>query len=104
MVMVNKLKDTKANSVHSAEWKLQDRILYYHNKIYVLNDVDLQQRILEQHHDSKIAGCPGHWKMLELMSCTYWWPWMSKFVRLYCSTCNLCLHTKPQWRAPVREL
>ena len=103
-VMVNKLKDTKANSVHSVEWKLQDGILYYQDKIYVLNNVDLWQRVLEQHHDSKIAGHPGRWKMLELMSCTYWWPCMSKFVRLYCSTCDLCLYTKPQWRAPIREL
>ena len=29
---------------------------------------------------------------------------MSRFVRLYCSTCDLCLCTKPQRRAPVGEL
>ena len=29
---------------------------------------------------------------------------MSKFVGLYCSTCDLCLHTKIQQRAPVGEL
>ena len=104
MVMVNRLKDTKANSVDSAEWKLQDGVLYYQDRIYVLNNADLWWRVLEQHHDSKIAGHPGCWKMLELMSHTYWWPCMSKFVRLYCSTCDLCLRTKPQRRAPVREL
>ena len=29
---------------------------------------------------------------------------MSKFIGSYCSTCDLCLHTKPQWRAPFGEL
>ena len=86
------------------EWKLQDGILYYHSKIYVPDDVDLQRRVLEQHYDSKIARHPGHWKMLELMSHTYWWPRMSKFVGLYYSTCDCCLCTKLQQRASVGEL
>jgi hypothetical protein len=29
---------------------------------------------------------------------------MSKFIDAYCSTCNLCLHTKTQHHAPYGEL
>ena len=33
--------------------------------------------ILTLCHDSKLAGHPGRWKTLELVSRNYWWPQMS---------------------------
>ena len=96
LVSVQGLKDSKANSVQSAEWKLQDGLLFYRDRIYVPNDADLQRRIVMQHHDSMVAGHAGRWKTLELVSRSYWWPRMSKFIRLYCSTCDLYLRTKIQ--------
>jgi len=52
----------------------------------------------------KVAGHPGHWKMLELVSRNYWWPQMSRYIRQYVSTCDLCLRTKPIRQALVGEL
>jgi len=42
--------------------------------------------------------------MLELISRNYWWPQISRYIRQYVSTCNLCLRTKPIRQAPVGEL
>ena len=90
-VMVKALKDSKADSVHSAKWKLQDGLLYHRDLLYVPNNPELQWRIVEQHHDSWITRHAGRWKTLELVSQNYQWPRMSKFIGMYCSTCDLCL-------------
>ena len=42
--------------------------------------------------------------MLELVSRDYWWPQMSRYIRQYVSTCDLCLRMKPMRQALVDEL
>jgi Integrase zinc binding domain len=31
---------------------------------------------------------------LELVSCNYWWPQISRYIGKYVFTCDMCLHTK----------
>jgi len=81
-----------------------DGLWYFCDKIYVPNILDLQQRIAEQHHNSKIAGHAGCWKTLELISWNYWWPHMSRFVGEYCKACDLCLRMKSQRHKLMGEL
>ncbi|GLB41131.1 putative retrotransposable element tf2 155 kda protein type 1-like [Lyophyllum shimeji] len=61
-------------SVRSAEWSEDQGILMFRGRIYVPNIPKLRRRIVEQHHDSRVAGHPGRWKTLELVSRSYWWP------------------------------
>jgi hypothetical protein len=49
-------KDKGRGTVKSAEWLESDGLLMFHSKIYVPNDRDLQHCIIEQHHDTRIAG------------------------------------------------
>jgi len=53
---------------------------------------------------TQIAGHPGCWKTLELVSRNYWWSQMSRYIGQYMSTCDLCLQTKPWRHSPVGEL
>jgi hypothetical protein len=91
-------------SVRSAEWTLENDLLMFRGKIYVPNDKDLRRRIVEQHHDSHVAGHPGRFKTLELISRNYWWPGLSRYVGLYTKTCDLCGRTNPIRRKPIGEL
>jgi hypothetical protein len=83
-------KDKGRGTIKSAEWSESDGLLMFHGKIYVPNDRDLRHRIIEQHHNTRIAGHAGHFKTLELVSRNYWWPQMSCYISIYVKHCDLC--------------
>ena len=90
-VVVQELLKSKVKLLRSAEWRIDDGLVYFRDRLYVPSDRELQCRIVEQHHDSKLAGHPGRWKTLELVSQSYWWPQMSHYIGQYCKTCDMCL-------------
>jgi hypothetical protein len=49
-------KDKGRGTIKSAEWSESDGLLMFHGKIYVPKDRDLRRRIVEQHHNTHIAG------------------------------------------------
>jgi hypothetical protein len=89
-------RDKGRGMVKSAEWSESDGLLMFHSKIYVPNDRDLRRCIIEQHHNTRIAGHAGCFKTLELVSYNYWWPQMSCYISTYVKICNLCNQTKLQ--------
>jgi hypothetical protein len=67
-------KDKVRGIVKSAEWSESNGLLMFHGKFYVPKDRKLRCHIVEQHHNTCIAGYAGHFKTLEFVSCNYWWP------------------------------
>jgi len=83
------LQKSSTCSLQSAEWSERDGLLYYCGCIYVPDTSDLRRRIVSLCHDTKVAGHPGCFKTLELVSQSYWWPNMSRYVGMYVSHCHL---------------
>jgi len=101
---VRELQQVSSKMVCFVEWSEDDGVLQFRGKIYVSRNLDLQRWIVSLRHDTKVAGHPGCWKTLELVSRNYWWPQMSRYIKQYISTYDLCLRTKPIRQAPVGEL
>jgi hypothetical protein len=97
-------KNKSRGMVKSTEWSESDGLLMFCGKTHVPNDRDLRCCIVEQHHDTCIAGHAGHFKTLKLISHNYWWPQMSRYISIYVKHCNLCNRTKVQCRRPIGEL
>jgi hypothetical protein len=97
--VVRELREDKGRGmVKSGEWSESEGLLMFRGKIYVPNDRDLRCRIVEQHHNTCIAGHAGRFKTLKLVSCNYWWPQMSRYIGIYVKHCDLCNWTKVQCR------
>ena len=103
IIAVKELKKSPTKSMRSSEWSLENSLLYHRGKIYVPG-AELHCQILTLCHDSKLAGHPGRWKTLELVSRNYWWLQMSRYIGRYVSTCDMCLRTKSIHSPPSREL
>jgi hypothetical protein len=80
--------DKGRGTVKSAEWSESDGLLMFCGKICVPKDRELRRYIVEQHHDTHIAGRAGRFKTLELISHNYWWPQMSRYIGIYVKTCK----------------
>jgi len=66
------LWQASSKTVRSTEWLEEDGVLWFRDKIYVPWNSDLRRWVVSLYHDTKVAGHPGRWKTLELVSRNYW--------------------------------
>jgi hypothetical protein len=84
----------QSRKTFAEEWREQDGLLLWKNRIYVPNDRRLREEIIHSHHDSPSAGHPGRFKTTELILRTYWWPRIHAHVTAYVRGCEKCQRTK----------
>jgi hypothetical protein len=101
---VEELQKTNTRRIDGAEWAEEQGLILFRGKVYVPKNMELRRKLVEIHHDKQIAGHPGRWKTVELLSRNYWWPGMSRYVALYCSGCDRCNRTKTYPGKPVGKL
>src|SRR5258708_13479784 len=69
-------------------------VVLYQGRVYILDNPQLCHDLVHAHHSAVVAGHPGHWKTLELVSQNYWWPGLSRYVAKFITGCDACNQTK----------
>ena len=59
-------------------------------KIYIPKDKELRVEIIQLHYDVPTTGHGGRWKMTKLVTMNYWWPGVTKDIRKYVNSCDMC--------------
>jgi len=72
----------------------ENGLLLHNHRIYVPQDDVIRLELLQQHHDSPLAGHYGTAKTFELLSRNYWYPRMHAHIKSYVTTCELCSRSK----------
>ena len=67
------------------DWKLEKHndknVLFYKNKNYIPNDLDLRRDVTKMFHDHETAGHPGELETYNSIKQHYWWPGMRTFIK-----------------------
>ena len=101
---VEEMKRSPVKRLRSEEWSEEQGLILFRGKVYVPKDVQLRREVVKMHHDTPIAGHPGRWKTLELVTRNYWWPGVTKFVFDYVDGCDPCQRYKNNPQSPAGKL
>jgi Integrase zinc binding domain len=94
----------EAEREHLKQFQFKEDTLLKDGLIYIPNDVTIKLQILQSHHDSLLAGHPGHDKTYELISRNYTWLKMRQFINNYIRTCDTCTRKKTTRQSPQEKL
>ena len=77
-----------------AECTEENGRLRYRGNLYVPDSDELCLRIIQEHHDTALAGQPGRAKTFDLLDGGYYWKEMRKDVDQYVSNCHDCQRSR----------
>jgi len=58
-------------------------MIYIKEQIYIPNNKNLKEQILQENYDPVDVGHPGQQRMLELVKRNYWWLGIKKDIKKY---------------------
>ncbi|QRW23764.1 Transposon Tf2-7 polyprotein [Rhizoctonia solani] len=97
---VHKILKSLEEDIPVKGWKIDNGLLYYHDRIYVPNKPEIRKAVLESRHDNPSTGHPGQFRTLDLLSRDYYWSGMKQSVTKYVQACDSCIRSKHSNRAP----
>ena len=109
LVKTHQLSDPKAIQVCQklslgtyTPWLLDNGLLLHNNLVYVPESLRLQ--LLQDHHDTPLAGHFGINKTLSLITCNYCWPGMKQTIENFVKSCSTCQRSKAPCHSPHGQL
>ncbi|CCO35566.1 hypothetical protein RSOLAG1IB_11470 [Rhizoctonia solani AG-1 IB] len=73
-----------------SDYRLDNKILLFQDKILVPDNDGLKREILKLYHDLPLVGHPGQQQTLELVSQYYTWPGKKGWIKTYVESCDTC--------------
>ena len=81
-----KMSEGKAKGFHADEHET----LWFEDRIYVPNNVEIRKLILQEAHDSPYSIHPGNTKMYLDLKERFWWTGMKKDIAEYVAVGDVC--------------
>jgi hypothetical protein len=81
-------------------YTVQDDLLLHEGLVCVPDNQELKKQILQECHDSPMAGHFGITKTFDLVSRTFHWPGMRKYIMDYVGGCDICQRSKSSNHKP----
>jgi len=76
------------------DWIIDNEIIRYQGKVYVPENLSLQNDIIRLYHDLPHAGHPGPLRTIQLIKQDYWWPLMTTHIKRWIKGCAICQQMK----------
>lgn len=83
---------------------VRDGRLYIGSRLLIPDYAPLRLYLLQQHHDTPVAGHQGREKTFELLSRDYYWSTMRRDVEKFVRNCHTCARIKTSRHLPFGEL
>ena len=68
----------------------KEGIVYIDERVYILNNKKIKEKILRENYDLVNMGHPGQQKIMELLKRNYWWPGLKEDIKKYVQECFRC--------------
>jgi hypothetical protein len=68
--------------------KICENRIYYRNRLFIPENIELKMQIIYRTHNSKAGGHPGRMKTTELVSKSYFWPKITYDIQNYIKSCH----------------
>ena len=93
--MVEYSKDTKACEVlegtHANErYRVMDEVIYYKGCIYLVPNMQLRERVLQETHDSPLSGHQGFQKTYMVVRERFMWRGLKEDMLQHVRECEAC--------------
>jgi hypothetical protein len=92
---VQKLLAELAISQTQGPFSLQQGLIRFKGRIWLGNNIDLQQKVLSALHDSPVGGHSGFPVTYARVCQHFAWPKMKMSVREHVQSCSICQQSKP---------
>ncbi len=88
-------KNKWSQNVEGLRWVFNmTELLQYEKRLYIPFKASVQTELLKHHHDNELMRHFSIEQTLELVSCKYYWPKLTKDVKKYVFSCNICQRVK----------
>jgi hypothetical protein len=78
----------------------EDGTLYYKNRLWIPENLELKKMIISSEHNIRVAGHMGMDKTTELIRRYMWWKDLEKDVASFVRSCHECQQIKHRCHAP----
>ena len=86
------------------EWREENSLMLRDGKVYMPRNEKLRVEVIQLHHDIPVEGYGEQWKITELVTRNFWQPGVTKEVKKYVESCNVCQRNKNRTETPAGKL